>query len=174
MTSSRIEPATFRFVASRETNIRTCQEFPLPRFNGTRKFITMFTTDRVWFLPWARWNQFTSSVDVFNNNFNIILMFTFSAPKYFFPLVLPTEIMHVLLIFPMCATFPAQPVLHVFDHRKNVWWKIVKFLIVQLLTASYNFLALTRKYSRQRCVLRQPQSTFLIQCVRPSFTPTQN
>jgi hypothetical protein len=33
----------------------------LPAFHGSRTFITVFTTARLWYLSWARWIQFTHS-----------------------------------------------------------------------------------------------------------------
>jgi hypothetical protein len=34
----------------------------VPRFYGTRRFITIFTRNYHWCLPWGHWNQFTRSI----------------------------------------------------------------------------------------------------------------
>jgi hypothetical protein len=50
----------------------------------------------------------------------------------------------------------------------------MKLLIMQFSLTSYNFILLRSKYSPQLPVLKHPQSMFVPQCERRSFTPIQN
>jgi hypothetical protein len=75
----------------------------------------------------------------------------------------------------MHATRPTHPVLPVsatliIFGEEN---KLKKSLLCSF-TALLFFPSLRSKYSSQHCVLRHPQSVFVPQCQRPSFTPTWN
>jgi hypothetical protein len=60
-----------------------------------------------------------------------------------------------------------------FQHSNYTWWRI-QVLIMQFSPNSRHFVPLRSKYSQQRPVLKHPQSMFIPQCRRPSFTPIQN
>jgi hypothetical protein len=50
----------------------------------------------------------------------------------------------------------------------------MKLLIMQFSLTSRHFISLQSKHSPQHTVLKHPQSMFLPQCQRASFTPIQN
>jgi len=58
----------------------------------------------------------------------------------------------------------------------NMWWavQIMKLLITQFYSLPCYLVPLRPKYFIQNPILKHPQSTFLPQCERPSFTPIQN
>jgi hypothetical protein len=62
-----------------------------------------------------------------------------------------------------------------FNHSNHIRWRIqdVKFIIMQYSPLSI-FPPFRSKYPPQHSVLRNPQSMFLSQSERPSFTPIQN
>jgi hypothetical protein len=63
-----------------------------------------------------------------------------------------------------------------FYHPHNIGWgiQIMKLLIMKFSLHSCYLVPLRSKYSPQLPTLKHPQPTFLFQCQRPSFTPTQN
>jgi hypothetical protein len=62
-----------------------------------------------------------------------------------------------------------------FNHPNNIRWRIqaVEFNIMQFSSWSV-FLPFRSKYLPQHSVLKNPQSMFLPQSERPSFTPIQH
>jgi hypothetical protein len=61
-------------------------------------------------------------------------------------------------------------------HPNNIGWavQIIKLLIMYFSLLPCHLVPPRPKYSPQHPILKQPQSTFLPQCARPSFTPIQN
>jgi hypothetical protein len=62
-----------------------------------------------------------------------------------------------------------------FDYPNKTGWEvqIIKLLITQSPSLSYNLIPLRPKFSPQHPFLKHPQSTFLPQYERPSFRPMQ-
>jgi len=63
-----------------------------------------------------------------------------------------------------------------FEHLNNIQWgaQFMKLLIIESSPLTCYFNHLRPKYPSQHPILEHPQSTFLPQCERPSFTPIQN
>jgi hypothetical protein len=63
-----------------------------------------------------------------------------------------------------------------FYQPKNIWWavQIIKLIITQFSPLPCHPVPLRPKYSPEHTFLKRPQTTFLTQCDRPSFTLIQN
>jgi len=62
-----------------------------------------------------------------------------------------------------------------FHIPKNIWWAVqtIKLFIMQLPPLTCYLVPPRPKYSPQHQILKHPQRTFLPQCKRPNFIPTQ-
>jgi len=74
-----------------------------PAFYRPRRFITVFTRACHWSLSTARWVQSTSSHSTSIKS--ILISSSHLCLGY------PTKLLYVLLIFPMCSTFPTYLIL---------------------------------------------------------------
>ena len=73
-----------------------------------------------------------------------------------------------------CLLCPSQP--SWFDNPNNIWWGIqsITLPVMYSFPFSCQLVRLRFKCPPQHHILENPQPTFLPQCDRPSFTPTQN
>ena len=92
-----------------------------PALDGTRRFITAFTTARQSSLSWVRWIQFTSSCPI---SWRLISMLSphlhLGLPLDLFPSGFPTKTLYEALLTPTRATCPAHPIL-----LDLVYWRTV-------------------------------------------------
>jgi hypothetical protein len=139
----------------------------------TRGFITMFNKACHWTLSWARWNQFDQSVLI---SLRSILMLSshlrLDLPSGLLPSDLPTKTPQTSSPPHAChMSRPSPPPW--FNHSNNIRWRIpaVKFITMQF-SPRPAFIPFRSKYL-QHSVLKEPQSVFLPQSERPSFTPIQ-
>jgi hypothetical protein len=79
-----------------------------------------------------------------------------------------------LLPHPRYMPFPSNS--SRFYHPQNIGWgvQVMKLLIIKFSLLPCYLVPLRPKYYPQRSILKHPQPTFLPQCQRPTFTPTQN
>jgi len=144
-----------------------------PAFYGTRRFFTVFTSERHLSLSWASSIQSkpphpTScrSILILSSHLHLglasglfSLVFPHLNPVYASPL-------------PHTRYMPCPSHSSRFDHPDNIWWGVH---IIKLLIMLFSPLVPLRpKCSPQHPFLKHPQPTFLPQCERPSFTPIQN
>ena len=130
-----------------------------PTFYGTRRFITAFTTARHLSLSWVRSIQWVPPSHFANIHFNIIIPSTSGSSMHLSPYIL-----HALTISTS------------FDHPNDICWGVqsINQLVMQSSPLPCYLVPLGPKYPPQHFILEIPQSTFLPQCVQPSFTPIQN
>ena len=163
-----------RVILEKLTGFQLVQDFP--PFYGTRRFIRAFASVRHLSLSWA-----TSSQSISPHPTSWISILIFSShlrpclPTSSFPQISPPEQyirlsslpheLHATSISFFSILSPEQYMVSSTDHSAPHY--VVSFTPRLLVS-------LRPKYSPQHPILKHPQSTFLPQCQRPSFTPIQN
>ena len=148
-----------------------------PAFYGTRMFITAFTSVRQLSLSWASSIQSITPHPIFLKiPLNIIHTSMPESTKWSLSLRFPHQNPVYSSPLPHTRYMPRQSHSSRFDHRNDIWWaiQIIKLHIMQFSPLPCYIVPLRPKYSPQHPVLKHPQATFLPQCKRQSFTPTQN
>ena len=144
----------------------------LPALYGTRRFITTFTRGRHLSLSWATQIQ---SIPRHPTSWRPILIlsshFCLGLQSGFFFSGFPTKPLYTPLLSPIRATCPAPLILLHFITR-TILGEQHRTLISSL--CSFLTSLITSSLLGPNILLRHPQSTFLLQCQRPSFTPIQN
>ena len=94
---------------------------------------------------------------------SLSLRFPHQNPVYAFPL-------------PHSCCMPCRTHSSWFYYLNNTGWgvKIIKHLIMPFFTLPCYLVPLRPKYSSSHPILKHSQSTFLLQCEWPSFTPVRN
>ena len=156
------------------TGLQLVKKFP---FYGTRRFITALTSVRHLSLPWASPIQSTyphptswRSILILSTHLRLDL------PSGLFPSSFPTKTLYAPLSSPHTRHMPSPSHSSRFHHPHNIMWavQIIKLFIMKFSSSSFYLVPLKPKYSPQHPILKHPQSRFLPQYQRPSFTPIQN
>ena len=143
----------------------------IPRIFGTRKFITAFTIARHLSLSWASSIQ---SMPPHPTSWRSILILSshlhLGLPSGLFPTGSPTKTLYTPLFFHIYATCPAHLILLDFITRL-ILGEQYRSLSSSLCSFPLScYLVLLRpKYSPQHPVLKHPQPTFPIFCIREIF-----
>ena len=107
---------------------------------------------------------------------NIILPSTPGSPKWSLSLGFPHQnSVYISTLSQTC--YMSRPSYSTwFYHPNNTWWavQIITLLIMYFSLLLCHLVPLGSKYPPQHPILKHPQSRFLLQCERPSFTPIQN
>jgi hypothetical protein len=145
-----------------------------PPFSGSQKFITMFTTNLHWSLSSARLIQSINSPAYLSKlHLNIILPPTSRSPQQSLSLWLSHQnpISNQLrphACYMYCPSLP--PWLELYLTKSTSYVAPVYAVFSNLPSLHLSSV----KYSPQHPVRKHPQSMFLPQCQRPSYTPMQN
>ena len=108
---------------------------------------------------------------------NIILASTPGSPKWSPSLTFPHQNpVYASRLLTHTRHMPSPSHSSRFYHPHNIGWGVqINYLLVMQSPPFPRYLVPPRsKYSPQHHVLKHPQTTFLPQCERPSFTPIQN
>jgi len=149
----------------------------LPAFYGTRRFITALIRARHLSLSWASSIQ---SIPPHSTSWRSILilysLLRLGLPSGLFPSGFPTKTLYTPLLSPRRRYMPRPSHYSRFHHPSNIGWavQITQLLIMQFPPLPCYLVPPRPKYSSQHPILKHPQTTFLPQCQRPSFTPIQN
>ena len=118
----------------------------------------------------------TRTPDFRKIHLNIILPSTPGSPKWSLSHKFPHQ--NPVYASPLPHTRHKPRLSHSsrFDHPHSIEWgiQIIQLLIMQFPPLPCHLVSPRPKYSPQHPILKYPQPTFLPQCQRPSFTPTQN
>jgi hypothetical protein len=119
------------------TVVQPRMEFPA--FYGTRRFVTMFTTARHWFLSRATWIQSTSLIPFSKIHLTSFSHHCLGLLICLFPSGFPTKALYALFSRASYMPWPSHhPWL---DHSNHIQWRehVMKLLTVQFSPHSYQF-----------------------------------
>jgi hypothetical protein len=149
-----------------------------PAFNGTRRFITVFTRALHWSLFWARSIQSTPSHCTSLKSPPLVPILSQIDPVHAIPLYLSNIYFNIVSIFLVVSFLLASPSIS-YMHSSSphscympcpshplliyVWRgvRVMKLLIMQFSPISCHFISLRTKYSPQHPVHKHPQSMIL-------------
>ena len=164
-----------RVLLEKLTGFQLVKKFPT--FQGTRRFITALTSARHLSLSKAHSIQsipphstFWRSVLILFSHLHLVL------PSGLFPSSFPNKTPVYASPLPHTRYMSSPSHSSLFYHPNNMRWavQIIKLLITQFCPLPCYLFPVRPKYFIQHPVFKHPQSTFLPQCERPSFTPIQN
>ena len=118
----------------------------------------------------------TPSSHFSKSRLNIILPSTLASSKWSLYIRSPKPRPCLHLVCPHTCYMSCPCDSSYFVLPNNIWWavQIIKLLLMYFSPFPCYFVPLRPKCPPQHPILKHPQPVFLPQCVRSSFTPTQN